>query len=146
MVGTSIVLVDDRGAIIGREDYPLADAAIRKSIFVHNPFCHGSVLIRRDVLHRCGGYDARFVHNEDYDLWLRIAARYRLANLPDVLLRRRIHEGNITSRLETELTGYRIRTLAHAIVSYYRNPLYAIYLLRPALAYGVRRVRQAVLQ
>jgi glycosyltransferase involved in cell wall biosynthesis len=144
MVGTAVSLIDEQGATIGREEFPLADATIRKTIFVHNPFCHGSVLIRREVLQRSGGYDGRFVHNEDYDLWLRIGAQHRLANLPDTLLRRRIHGGNITSRLETELTAYRIRTLGHAIVSYYRNPFYAIYMIRPILAYAFRRLRQAV--
>jgi glycosyltransferase involved in cell wall biosynthesis len=139
VLGTSVQLIDESGQAIGHEGFPLTDAAIRKTMFVHNPFCHGSVLIRREVLTQCGGYDGRFLHNEDYDLWLRIGARHQLANLPDTLLRRRIHRESITSKREIELTAYRIRTLAHAVFSYYRNPLYAVYLVRPVLAFAARR-------
>ena len=43
-------------------------------------------------------------HNEaydvasDYELWARIAARHKLSNLPEVLVRRRLHSGQITNQ------------------------------------------------
>jgi glycosyltransferase involved in cell wall biosynthesis len=144
MVGSAAVLIDEAGRETGREEHPLTDRAIRRIMFVHNPFCHGSILLRAEALAACGGYDGRFRHNEDYDLWLRIAARHRVANLREPLIRRRRHAGSITARLETELTGYRVRTLTHAIAAYYRNPLYLIHVGRPVLAYGFRRLQELV--
>jgi hypothetical protein len=59
---------------------------ILADLFVESPLVHPSVMARRQALVEAGGY--RDVDGpEDYDLWLRLAARgARLANLPEVLL------------------------------------------------------------
>jgi len=141
LAGSGTVLIDAQGARIGQEHYPESADEIRRQIFVHNPFAHSTVMIRKSVLDRCGTYDGRFLHNEDYDLWLRIVALYPTANLPDKLLLRRVHGSNITVAKETELIFYRRRTIAHAIESYYHQPLYAVYLLRPFAAYWWCRLK-----
>jgi hypothetical protein len=38
-----------------------------------------------------------FRHAEEYDLWLRMAERYELANLADVLPYYRVHAGQLTT-------------------------------------------------
>jgi len=144
LVGCATSLIDEEGHEIGTEVYPESDKGIRSIMFVHNPFIHGTVVIRASVLAACGPYDARYLHNEDYDLWLRVASRYRVANLPDVLLRRRVHGGSITFRETVAQTGYRARTIAHAAWSYYRNPVYTLYAVRPAVAYLLRRGRALI--
>jgi len=67
-----------------------------RDLFVESPLCHPSVTMRRDALERAGGYrDVPWP--EDYDLWLRIhAAGFRLAKVPDVLLRWRHHPRRAT--------------------------------------------------
>ncbi len=56
--------------------------------------------------------------SEDFDLWARIAARYKLATLPDVLVRRRMHSGRIT-----EEKAHRIKETLMAI---YATQLHAL--------------------
>jgi len=140
LVGTAAVLIDEQGRERGRESHPAGAREIRKTIFVHNPFIHGSVAVRKSVLDECGVYDERFLHNEDYDLWLRICARHASANLPEFLLERRIHPESITSAKQRELVRYRFRTLFHAIRAYERKPLYLVYLIRPMAACVFRRL------
>ncbi|TAK57887.1 MAG: glycosyltransferase [Bacteroidetes bacterium] len=130
---TKIINSSGEGGII--EFYPLSYQQIRRSIFIHNPFAHSAVMIRRSVFNELGVYDTRFLHNEDYDLWLRIAAKLPVVNLDEVLLLRRVHEMNITVEKELELIRHRITTLNHAIFSYYKKPEYVVYLLRPLAAY-----------
>ncbi|APR85561.1 Glycosyl transferase, group 2 family protein [Minicystis rosea] len=67
-----------------------------RDLFVESPLCHPSVIMRRDALDRAGGYlDVPWA--EDYDLWLRIhAAGFRLAKVPEVLLRWRQHARRAT--------------------------------------------------
>jgi glycosyltransferase involved in cell wall biosynthesis len=67
-----------------------------RDVFVEAPLCHPSVMLRRAALSAVGGYrDAPWA--EDYDLWLRLhAAGYRLAKVPDVLLRWRHSRGRAT--------------------------------------------------
>jgi hypothetical protein len=50
----------------------------------------------RTVVLREYGHQEHYDLSEDFDLWARIAAKNRLANLPEVLVRRRMHRGRIT--------------------------------------------------
>ena len=52
--------------------------------------------MRRDAFVALGGYRVPFVQAEDYDLWLRIAERYQLANLEQVVLRYRFHPSQMS--------------------------------------------------
>jgi glycosyltransferase involved in cell wall biosynthesis len=139
VVGSNVILIDRNGVETGSERHPASAGDIHRTILVHNPFAHGAVMLTRSLLDLHGVYDPAFLHNEDYDLWLRLeAAGTAMANLQEFLLRRRIHDRNITVSRERELVGFRCRTLAHAVFTYYRNPWLAIHLVRPAAAYLAR--------
>jgi len=85
MIGTGTVVVDERGIEIFRYLSKESDEEIREIILRKNPFTHSSVLFRRSLINELSGYsealEARYV--EDYDLWLRMGARAKLANLPN---------------------------------------------------------------
>jgi glycosyltransferase involved in cell wall biosynthesis len=53
---------------------PLAPPESRLALLFHNPFFHPSMLGRRAVIEASGGYTDQKVA-QDYDLWLRVAAR-----------------------------------------------------------------------
>jgi hypothetical protein len=53
-------------------------------------------MLRREVFDRVGPYRDDFGHNEDYDLWRRIARAYELATVPEFLYRYRVHEAAVT--------------------------------------------------
>jgi len=142
MVGSHVRLIDELGIEIGVETPPTADKKIRSIMFIHNPFIHATMMIRSSVLQTVGGYDDRFLYNGDYDLWLRIASRYRFANLSEILLLRRIHAKAVTIEHELELVRNRIKTLHHAILHYYHKPVFLVYLVRPVLAYTFRRIQK----
>lgn len=59
---------------------------IRRNRFVESPFAHPSVMFRRELVERFGGYrDGPFP--EDYELWLRwLEAGVGMAKLPETLL------------------------------------------------------------
>jgi glycosyltransferase involved in cell wall biosynthesis len=69
-------------------EHPSSDAEIRCGLIFRNYFVHSSVLIRRDVLNELGGYstDPQREPPEDYELWSRVAKKYKLANLKQPLL------------------------------------------------------------
>ncbi len=62
-----------------------------------------SVLVRRALLDRAGGFDEDLVMSEDYELWLRLASLSEIDAVPEPLtlvLRHRQHSGN-------EITAFR---------------------------------------
>jgi len=56
------------------------------------------VMMRRNVFDEVGGYDETFALYEDYDLWLRIAKRYTVANLLQPLYALRSHAASVTKQ------------------------------------------------
>lgn len=69
-----------------------------RSVFIEAPVCHPSTMIRRSALESVGGFRAG-PFPEDYDLWLRLlAAGHRMAKVPRVLFRWRVHEQMTTKR------------------------------------------------
>lgn len=79
-------------------DAPLKHDQIAASLKHRNSIHHPTAMIRRDVLLDVGGYREPFTVVQDYDLWLRLAERTRLANLPDRVLAYRFHAGQATER------------------------------------------------
>lgn len=61
---------------------------------------HSSVILRAALIKKIGGYNEHFFYAQDYDLWLRIAEIGKIANLPQCLLKYRIHDSAI-SQVET---------------------------------------------
>lgn len=57
-----------------------------------------TVMMRRSALDAVGWYDET-LYSEDWDLWLRLAAAYPILAVPDVLLRYRVHDKNMTAQL-----------------------------------------------
>jgi glycosyltransferase involved in cell wall biosynthesis len=64
-----------------------------------------TVLVPRRVLEDVGTFDEspEFRAIEDYELWLRIAARYPIRLVPEVLAFYRVHEGGISADRITQL-------------------------------------------
>lgn len=63
-----------------------------------------SVAIRRDVLNEVGGLDERFPAMQDAELYIRIAKKYKVACIPDPLVRVRDSLGNrITTNYANKL-------------------------------------------
>jgi glycosyltransferase involved in cell wall biosynthesis len=63
------------------------------------PLNHPSVMMRREAVLAVGGYRA-MMPAEDLDLWLRMGERGRLANLPDVITRYRLHDSSVSASLQ----------------------------------------------
>lgn len=77
-----------------------------------------TVLIRREVVEKCGGFDAAYhrLGCEDRDMWLRVAERYRIWSLPDRLVVVAFHGANMSSNPTRQLAGIR-RCLSKALRS-----------------------------
>ncbi len=100
LVGTNAVICDENLIDLQTYSMPGSDLEIRNRILFKNCFLHSSVMIRKSVLDKIGGYvESKKVRNvEDYDLWLRLGRSGKVANL-DIKSTRIIVCGNtITSK------------------------------------------------
>jgi glycosyltransferase involved in cell wall biosynthesis len=80
---------------------PTDDATIRSCLLFESVLPHPSVIMRREVLSKAGlFYDEDCMHAEDYDLWVRASRRTVLANVPEVMLKYRLHSQQVVRRYE----------------------------------------------
>ncbi len=98
LVGTACRLIDAEGRDSGLRLYPEEPAALRAALAKSCCIAHPSVMLRRAALATLEPYRPCFLHAEDYDLWLRLAERYDCCNLPEPLLRYRLHGGQISAQ------------------------------------------------
>jgi glycosyltransferase involved in cell wall biosynthesis len=85
---------EDRGLYLCDEP----DALRRKSCI------HACFLYRRAVYETVGDYDPKMVLAEDYDYWVRVAKRFPIAHLRDVIpYRYRHHPQSLTSTRRSEI-------------------------------------------
>lgn len=103
VVGSWVKLIDGREKLKGYKKFPASDREIKQALHHANPLIHPSVMIRRKLFDKYGGYSPGLDGAEDYDLWCRFAPHTEFANLKQVLLQYRLHQDSVsftrTSRL-----------------------------------------------
>ena len=93
LVGGAVAFVDEHDRQFAEVRYPTTDAEIRRAFSSTTPFVHSAVMMRREAYDAVGGYRAALLPAEDLDLWIRIAAVSKLANLAETVVSYRIHTG-----------------------------------------------------
>jgi glycosyltransferase involved in cell wall biosynthesis len=134
MVGTAYEWIDEQNVVIGKKKVLSDPNALHKILIRTNPFLHGSIMIRKEVLDRAGGYDERYKKAQDYELWLRLSSACLFANLPDILMQKRMTKQMISFKSECEQIRYAVRARMGAIKRG-NYPLWCIvFLSKPFLA------------
>jgi hypothetical protein len=99
VLGGAIEWIDTTGKSLLRCSFPTSDREIKSALRRGDcPLAHPTVLMQKEVFASVGGYRSAMVHAEDYDLWLRIADRFQLANLDAVVLKYRVHPNQVSVR------------------------------------------------
>ena len=117
-------VIDARGRVI---------KAWRKG--VHNQETFGSlyesdfaytltVVARKSCLNEVGPFDEMLTGSEDYDMWLRLAKKYKFKHIPLFLAKYRLHENN-------QSKDYDLRLKKHKIIA-----------AKPAIAAGISLIQR----
>jgi glycosyltransferase involved in cell wall biosynthesis len=101
VLGSDYEFIDAEGQCLNLVKMPKDDISIRKELLKANPFCHPSVMYRRQSVIDIGGYLGG-TYAQDYDLWCRLALDPTVvfANLPTVCLRYRVSSGGRARRAQ----------------------------------------------
>ena len=101
VVGGAQEKIDSKGHHLNIHSDPLGHEEIQERAMTgHCPINHPSVMMRRKAVLAVGGYRVEMLPAEDLDLWLRMGERGRLANLPEVITRYRLHESSVSVSLQ----------------------------------------------
>ncbi|MFL5885217.1 MAG: glycosyltransferase [Thermoleophilaceae bacterium] len=103
-VGSWCDYVDDSGHKIGEFHPPSEPDEVLRQLYSrleHNPLAHSAMTYRADDARAVGGYPTDLSYAQDTALWLLLAARGRIANVPEPLVRIRTHSGQTSVNPDT---------------------------------------------
>ncbi len=100
VAGTQVRYINENGRPLFIRHLPLEHSEIIQCNLTSwgSFLMHPSVMMRQKAFANAGGYDEAFLKSQDYDLWFRIEAFGKLANLPEVLIDYRHHPGAISQQ------------------------------------------------
>lgn len=91
LVGSHVRLIDEKGCFLANREVITGSENIRRVFFYYGPHRHPTVMFRKKVVQRLGGY-RRYEYCQDIDLYFRlILSGYRTDNIPMYLLKYRVH-------------------------------------------------------
>ena len=98
-VGICGTFITTFGAKKAKWSYPCSHRDIHVKLLFECSLAHPTVMMRKDLLDQYGlNYDDTLNHSYDWDLWQRAAQCFKLANIPQYLLKYRLHEQSESQR------------------------------------------------
>ncbi len=120
ILGTQAYVIDSAGNIVGEKLEPTSHEEIRKNYFIYHPMIHPSVMIRRSLLPRGELYTIQHSANNDLLTFFSLLRFGKFANLPEKLIKYRIHGNNdsLINPKEKFLNTLKIRIYAWRNLGY----------------------------
>ncbi|MBV6625063.1 MAG: glycosyltransferase [Rivularia sp. (in: Bacteria)] len=143
LVHTEMLVIDEQSKSLGRKFTSNVEGDALKRLLERNTIVTSSVIVRHSCLQAVGNFDENLTSSEDWELWVRIASRYFIAQIKEPLVYYRQHANNTTKNwqmLEQDLSS--IEQVFQSVpqeLSYLKQRTYAyanIYLAWKALETG----------
>lgn len=88
--GSFVYLINDKGEIIGTKKYPEKNKDLKKALNFYSPIIHPTFFGKSTFFKKLSGYNPDFEYAEDYELLVRSREKYKMANVPQYLLKWRL--------------------------------------------------------
>jgi len=103
IVGSNAMLIDMNGEFLFTSKLSLESSSIKKTLPVSS-FFHSSVMFRKEVFYKCGGYFEKIKQDiEDRILWSEMARFGELKNIEEPLIKYRIVPTSISNRNKNDM-------------------------------------------
>ncbi len=83
-----------------KDQFVISTGNVFDKLLTDHFICMSSVMIRRKCLEQIGVFDETLIGAEDYNLFLRLASRYKFGFVNKVVVHKRDHGGNLSENLE----------------------------------------------
>ena len=98
LVGSDTIVRSEDGRYLFTIEPPRNPKALARGLHERMWLMHPGIMLRADVLRETGLYTDRYTAAEDYELILRVAARYEVGVVPEPLLTYIVRDGGISGR------------------------------------------------
>lgn len=84
-----------------------------------NCIAHSSVMMRKEVFDKYGfHYNPDNPVSQDYELWVDVSNQLKIANLPDILMKYRVHDNQISNKRFNEQQEHAIRIVTNQLKNF----------------------------
>ncbi len=111
LVGSWALFVDRSGKPLWRFCPPVKHEYIQKRMFLNNMFCHPTVMCRLEIFKEIGFYSTEHPSAEDFELFFKVARRFKVANIPEYLVRTFVTPGGISLGWRNQQLRSRLRII-----------------------------------
>lgn len=121
VVGGQCELIDKAGKSIGLKAFPTSHKAIYQSLYQYNPIQHPSLMINTRLLGKQKiTYHTEVLLAHDLEILFKLSQYGKLANLPDIILKYRIHSDSLSLKhpKDTFKHTLKVRQIAREIYGY----------------------------
>lgn len=128
--GSWVNVIDKKGQMVKNKKPETEHEQIKKALSWHSPVIHPTFFAKRKFYESLGGYDENFDMAEDYDLLIRAKDRFKIANIPEVLLNLRIWSNRRSDKSMHEVDKKDLNVKLNALKKGYFGPLYVFTIIR----------------
>jgi glycosyltransferase involved in cell wall biosynthesis len=111
LVGSWALFVDRSGKLLWRFCPPADHKRICRKMFINNMFCHPAVMCRLEIFKEVGFYSTVHPSAEDFALFFKVARRFKVANIPEYLVRSFVTPAGISLSRRNRQLKSRIRII-----------------------------------
>jgi len=97
LIGTDCEIIDDNNKFIAHKRYSVYNTQLQTKLLRINPFSHGTLFCRRDILLELRGYNSFYKYAQDLELILRAKDVTDIFILPEILYKWRYSKDGISS-------------------------------------------------
>jgi len=96
-------LISDDDDAIKKCKLPVTHQRIVGKMLFYNPLIHPGAMMHKEPMLRLGLYNESYIYSQDLELWFRMIAHgYKLSNIPEYLMKLRVHSDKIGLKNESE--------------------------------------------
>ncbi len=111
LVGSWALFVDRSDKPLWRFCPPTEHECIKKRMFLNNMFCHPTVMCRLEMFKEIGFYSTEHPSAEDFALFFIVTRRFKVANIPEFLVRTFVTPGGISLGWRNQQLRSRLRII-----------------------------------
>jgi hypothetical protein len=115
LVGSAFEIIDENDVLLSTYIPATSPLAIKWELLFKDVIGHSTVMFRRAVALKLGGYDPHFLVAEDFDLWVRFAAYGKIAQLGQPLVQWRFTAQSMQNRDQASLEKFSIEVVMKSI-------------------------------
>ena len=100
LIGSNIKIIDEKEKFIKETGFATEDIDIRKKILIENQIPHSSVIYKKEIADKIGGYDNKLSCVEDLDLFLKLGKLGKMKNLKEITTAYTKHSGGTSQKMK----------------------------------------------